>query len=474
MLQMKVKISNQLGETMATTTRILLAAVVVLATAAWAQDSGGPAGAPPQVAPAGGEVGAPPPAAPGGAATAGAAPAVEAAPAVTPDAAPQSAFEVLAAEVRRLKEELALPEPTYQSYSGLGPAASKVYFTPKGLSIGGYGEAFYALKPAPEGQSSTDMLRAVLYVGYRFSDRIVFNSEIEFEHGQTSRGGVVGVEFAYLDFKLHDYATLRAGNVLVPMGFVNEIHEPPFFFGVQRPFVERNLIPSTWNENGVGLYGETKGLRYRGYLVNGMRAVGAGRFSASSWARGGRQGGALAVAENLAGVGAVDYSIDPVRVGVSAYYGRAGQGEKVGGAVVLGELFLGEAHAAVQHKGFSARGLIVYGRLGDAGLISSGNGSVVGQEVLGGYAELAFDVLSAVDPGSDSSLSPFVRYESFDTQKSVADGFARDFANARQVVTAGLHYKPLPNVVVKADYQHVLPGRGRDDSTLSLGVGFVF
>lgn len=391
-----------------------------------------------------------------------------------PAPASQSMFDVLAAEVRRLKEEIALPAATYQSYSGLGPAASKVYFTPKGLSIGGYGEAYYAFKPAPGAQSTTDLLRAVLYVGYRFSDRIVFNSEIEFEHGQTARGGEVGVEFAYLDFKLHDLVTLRAGNVLVPMGFINEIHEPPFFFGVQRPLVERSLIPATWNENGLGLYGELKGLRYRGYLINGMRAIGSGRFSGSSWVRGGRQGGAGAIAENLAGVASVEYSLDPLRVGASGYFGRSGQGQQVGGTVVKGELFLGEAHAALQYKGLWVRGLIVYGHLGDAELISAANATVVGQDVLGGYAEVGYDVLAALRPGDDLSLSPFVRFESFDLHKTVAAGLARDASLSRNVITAGLHFKPLANVVVKADYQHVIPGSGRQDSTLSLGVGFVF
>lgn len=424
----------------------IVAVVALLAGSAWAQDAGVVEPALP--ADAGVEV------------------------AAAPAAPSQSMFEALASEVRRLKEDLALPAPTYQSYAGLGPAASKVYFTPKGLSLGGYGEAYYSYDPAPGGESTTDMLRLVLYAGYRFSDRVVFNSEIEFEHGSTERGGAVSIEFAYLDFKLHDYLTVRAGNVLIPMGFVNEIHEPPFFFGVQRPQLEKRLIPSTWNENGIGVYGEYKGLRYRGYLVNGMKAVGG--FDDKRWVYEGRQGGAEAIAENFAGVAALDYTYEALRVGGSAYFGRSGQGALVDGKLVKGELFLGEAHAAFTWRGLWLRGIFVYGQLGDADLISSANGVTVGSQVLGGYAEAGYDVLGLFDPGGDMSLSPFVRFESYDTHKAVAPGFTRDPALARNVLTAGLHFKPLANVVIKGDWQHVFLGDGAQTDTLNLGLGFVF
>lgn len=428
---------------MSTYLRVMILALA-LSAPAWAQDAGTPADAP-------------------------------ATPAVEP--VPRTLFDILAAEVRRLKEELALPTPTYESFSGLGPAASKVYFTPRGLSLGGYGEAYYRFRPGPNATGETDLVRVVLYAGYRFTDRIVFNSEIEFEHASTERAGSVNVEFAYLDFKLFDSLSVRVGNVLVPVGFINEIHEPPFFFGVSRPLVERSLIPATWNENGVGVYGELKNFRYRAYLLNGMRAIaeeGHDGFSGSSWIRGGRQGGSEAIAKDLAGVASADVTLGPVRLGASGYFGRSGQGKEVGGTVVKGDLFLGEGHVSLQYKGLWVRGLMAYGWLGDAGRISEANGTTVGQEVLGGYAEAAFDVLTLASPGSDQSLSPFVRYESFDTHKSVAAGATRDPAQSRQLVTAGLHYKPIMNVVIKLDYQQVFPGAAEPQRSINLGVGFVF
>jgi deoxyhypusine synthase len=143
------------------------------------------------------------------------------------DSAPASKAEVksLAEEVRRLKLEIGLPEPEYRSYQGLGPAASKVYFTPKGLSIGGYGEILYTNYLGNSSTPSfTDLLRLVLYTGYRFSEKIVFNAEIEFEHGNTEKGEVA-VEFAYVDFLLAEPLSIRLGNVLIPNGSYGAIIE---------------------------------------------------------------------------------------------------------------------------------------------------------------------------------------------------------------------------------------------------------
>jgi len=161
---------------------------------------------------------------------------------------------ILAEEFEKLKTNLTVPEKDeYKSLYGMGPAASKVYTVKRGLSIGGYAEGYYSKFVEDKTRSnrdSADFLRAVLYFGYKFNDWILFNSEIEFEHASTaatksSSSGEVSVEFAYLDFLLSEYANARAGVVLIPMGFLNEMHEPNTFFGVLRPEVETRIIPST-------------------------------------------------------------------------------------------------------------------------------------------------------------------------------------------------------------------------------------
>ncbi len=167
--------------------------------------------------------------------------------------------DILSQEVEKLRTNLAIPdEVQYKSAYGLGPAASKVYQVGKGLSIGGYGEANYQVTVDDEKdkKDNADLERLVLYTGYKFTDNILFNSEIEFEHSSTGSGGEVSVEFAALDFVIDPMVNIRAGMVLMPMGFLNQIHEPPFYFGNNRPEVERQIIPSTWREMGVGLFGE--------------------------------------------------------------------------------------------------------------------------------------------------------------------------------------------------------------------------
>ncbi|MDD5125756.1 MAG: hypothetical protein PHT85_14355, partial [Methylovulum sp.] len=190
---------------------------------------------------------------------------------------------VLSQEVEKLRTNLTIPEEAkYKSAYGLGPAASKVYQVGKGLSIGGYGEAIYqdyVGDKKEEDKNNADLERVVLYAGYKFTDRILFNSEIEFEHASSGEGdelkGEVGVEFAALDFFIDPLANIRTGLVLMPMGFINQIHEPPFFYGNHRPEVEQRIIPSTWREMGVGLFGQiTPSLTYTTYLVNGLDASG--------------------------------------------------------------------------------------------------------------------------------------------------------------------------------------------------------
>jgi hypothetical protein len=400
----------------------------------------------------------------------------------------------LAEEVRRLKLEIGIPDVEYAQYAGMGPAASKVYFVPRGLSIGGYGEATYEHPTGAGKQSISDLLRMILYVGYRFNDRIVFNSEIEFEHAHTLKKGEVAVEFAYLDFKFTDAVQLRAGNVLMPMGIINEVHEPAFFKGVLRPDVERTLIPSTWNENGLGLFGEVGRFRYKTYLVNGLQALsdrtcvsdatvptrrvcntGNEGFTSGSWIRNGRQRGSKAYTENLAGVAAVEYAHDLAQVGASAYFGRSGQGRVQGGQVIKGEVFLTEAHVTGNFGPLQAKALGTFGTLGDADLISTAQNATIGSQVWGAYGELSYDVGPMLLPGGEQTLAPFVRWEGMNLHYEVPEGRSADPTRNMRVLTLGLSYKPIVTVVAKLDYQRrwsAVADSAADQ--VNLGMGFVF
>lgn len=398
-------------------------------------------------------------------------------------------IEVLADEIEKLKAGQELFPPLKEGKFGLAPAASKVYHTKKGVSIGGYGEMLFESfsdkdeSGAASGKKNQiDFLRGVFYVGYKFTDRFIFNSEIEFEHAATDRAGSVSLEFAYLDFLWKDPLNFRAGLLLVPMGFVNELHEPPIFLGTERPLAESQIIPSTWRENGVGFFGNYKGFSYRGYLLNGFDGVGGGSSNATGFSasglRNGRQKGSKAVTEDVAFVGRADYEGVPgLLVGASGYIGKAGQNNlTTGGAGISALTTMVEGHADFRYRGAEFRGLLAYAHVDQADRINdakalTGNQSV-GEDLLGMYIQLGYDVFSLLS--TEQKLIPFFRYEWLDTQLDVPAGFSSNPANEQEVYMFGVSYKPILNVVVKADYQirQTQANTGVDQFNLALGYLF--
>ena len=394
---------------------------------------------------------------------------------------------ILTDELRRLREALVLPETReLKSVYGLGPAASKVYGIERGLSIAGYGEANFKNVVSDRGgaHDEFDFVRFVLYVGYKFNDWIIFNSETEFEHASTGKKGEVSIEFANLDFLLHPMANLRAGLVLVPMGFINEIHEPPFFHGNVRPQVEQQIIPSTWRSNGIGLFGEfLPGLQYRTY---GITSLDAKKFR-SSGIRGARQSGSQEFADDFSWVGRLDYTLLPgTLIGGSAYLGEQGQNQDFGGvtADVFTQIY--EAHAQVRAHGLELRALGAIIDVDDAAVLSrdktinprAGDPTKPDQPVadvmLGYYGEIAYDVLPLVIPDTAHYLAPWYRYSRFDTQNSVPDGFHADDTQDRNIHEVGLTYKPIPQVVLKLDYRIQDAKTGELPDEIRIGGGFVF
>ncbi len=385
--------------------------------------------------------------------------------------------EALSRELESLKTGTAAPALTEEGRFGLGASASKVYGAAPGLSVGGYGELLYEGKASTlqsgthvGSEKTADALRMVLYTGYKFSDRIVFNAELEFEHGGFSDEHPEGeaiVEFYYLDFLLHKALNLRAGQLLVPMGFVNELHEPPAFLGARRPQVEQTIIPSTWHEVGVGVHGDLAGgLSYRVYLMNGLNGA---RFSASGIADG-RQDGNKAQAQSLAWTGRLDWTPrNGVLLGASFYTGNSNQ-SGTGPALTT---TLWDVHAEYRGQGLQVRGLYAATTnraAGVAALEPTDPARTVGTQQWGGYLELGYDVLQ----GSRMALVPYVRYERLDTQQAVVPGVTRDLGEDRTLLTAGLAFKPIPQVAVKADWtrdeNHARTGRNQ----FSLALGYTF
>ena len=388
--------------------------------------------------------------------------------------------DVLAAEVEKLRSG----EPEQQDLSderrralGVAPSAAAIYRrASQGVSIAGYGEMllenFNSTSESGARNAPTtrlDFLRAVVYTGYRFNDRFLFNSEIEVEHANE-----IGVEFAYVDYVATENLTLRGGMMLLPLGLVNEFHEPTVFVGARRPETEQRILPSTWRENGAGILATFGMINGRAYVTNGFNG---GGFT-SAGLRGGRQKGASARAANLAFSGRLDVTPTPgVFGGVGVYTGGSGQEQVVfnGERLALGTT-IAEVHGQAQARGIDFRTLFARSTVDDAGDASRAlrlaTTAPIAETMQGGYVQLGYNVLSQFN--TPLSLMPFFRYEHVDTQHRVPAGFTRDLSRAGDFKTLGVELKPIPNVVLKTDYQRVTneAGTGRNQFNVSLGYAF--
>jgi hypothetical protein len=367
-------------------------------------------------------------------------------------------IEILTQEIENMKLG-EVTEKEYEAKLGFGPAAGTVYRSKKkGVSLAGYGELVYQnySKKRQDGTQANadnriDYLRNVLYVGFRFNDWIVFNSELEFEHSSTGEGaeekGEASVEFGYVDLALSENLNLRAGKLLLPVGILNEKHEPPTFFGTLRPQVEQYIIPTTWAGIGVGAYGEVlPGLRYRAYIVEGLDATG---FSADQGIREGRQESSNAIAENVGLTGRIECVAFPgATLGASFYVGNSGQGPPDTSVRTL----LTCLHGEYSWKGFELRALYAQVNIDQADLASALTGEAVGSSLNGWYVVAGYDLIPILIPRSTHYLAPFIQYERLNTQASLPSGYTADGSNNRSRLAFGFSYKPHPNVAFKFDY----------------------
>jgi len=400
-------------------------------------------------------------------------------------------IEILGAEIEGLKVgEAAEPsdvstEDRTDARYGVGVAASKVYGIKRGVSIGGYGEALYE-NPAGDDQSGNpsgevdqiDFLRAVVYLGYKFDDHWVLNTEIEYEHAVAADGadGEVAVEFAYLDYMKSRLLNVRSGLVLMPVGLVNELHEPTVSISARRPDVERVILPTTWREIGAGVYGESGMLAYRAYVTSSLDAAG---FTADGGIRGGRQEGSEAIAQDWALSGRLDYvGTAGLLVGVSVFTGQTGQDNHTPSGRKIDASTTGfDVHADWQWRGLWLRGLFAQTAISQADLINEFNGFVgdesVGSRQNGWYVQGAYDVLS-FSPTSKMSLLPYVRYEQYDTQEEVPAGYARNPANDIDVLTVGIAFKPIDRLIFKLDWQQRQNAANTGVNAWNVALGYIF
>ena len=400
----------------------------------------------------------------------------------------ETQIEAITRDLEELTLGTAVVNPSERGAFGMAPAAGKVYTINQGVSIGGYGEVLYqgyaGTKENGDASGKTaklDAYRGIIYVGYKYNDKVLFNSEIEIEHGSTGLAGSASLEFAYLDYKLTDNFGLRAGLLLVPVGITNEVHEPPVWLGTIRPRSENKIIPTTWRESGFGFFGETDAFSYRAYLVNSLDGIGGGSAGSkgfsSSGLRGGRQKGSKAIAENFSAVGRVDYTGTPgLMIGTSLYTGDQGHNSDLNGREVSIGTTIWEGHIKYQGRGFDIQALTALASVDNADKLNemkglTGSGSV-GEKMSGWYAQLGYDLLFS--SASEQALLPYVRYEAVNTQVDVPSGYSSSGSKDFIVTTIGLAWKPIGNTVLKTDYEIHSNASSSGINQFNVAIGWLF
>lgn len=318
--------------------------------------------------------------------------------------------------------------------------------------IGGYGEMHYnnlGGKGGASDKTELDFHRFVLFFGHEFTDDIRFFSELEVEHVIAGEGqkGEVELEQAYVEFDINEHHYAKAGLFLIPVGIVNETHEPPTFYGVERNPIEKNIIPATWWEGGASLSGEfAKGWSYDVALTSGLDLGTSG----TAKVRDGRNKVAKANANSLMTTGRIKWTGIP---GLEIATTLINQDDFTQGAGTKNAARLIETHAIWNTGSFALRALYASWDI---------KGQTNGYDKQSGfYIEPSYKL--------SEKVGVFARYNQYDNQ-------AGDSSQKSEKIQTdiGINYWPHPDVVIKADYQNQNNDNNQDQNGFNIGVGYQF
>ncbi len=393
-------------------------------------------------------------------------------------------IEELERRVRELEQKLeqllgARPVAAAAPAAPAAPAPAEpaaVESTPETrLPVSGYMDFHFNKPRGAPGQ--LDFHRFVLLFGHSFSDRIKFWSEVELEHALVEgreEKGELELEQAYLDFLVKPYFNVRGGMLLTPVGLINERHEPPSFYGVERPFVDTVIVPSTWFDSGVGFFGDLgRGFLYKAYLMSPLDATG---FSAEEGLRGGRQKGFESSFQNVAQTGRLEYHGLP-RLALGTSFWRGNTGFNLRGVNPRVKIF--EFDGRYRLGRLDLRGQFSQAHINKAGELNlalqreGGVNPNVAERLRGFYWETAARVLPR---RFRRDLALFARYESFDTQNRMPRGFQPLKQFDRSAWVVGASWYPEPDVALKIDYTWLRNSSTvvRAVNSVNLGIGWWF
>ncbi|MBK0378503.1 hypothetical protein [Mucilaginibacter segetis] len=346
--------------------------------------------------------------------------------------------------------------------------AAGLIYKQQATVIAGYGEAKYSIDTKRK-SAEASLKRVVLFLGHKFNNKISLFTELEVEdalvaNGSNSGIGEISMEQVFLKFNLNPNTYLVAGLFLPRIGILNENHLPTTFNGVDRPFLEEQIIPSTWREVGVGLYGQFKqiqGLNYSVSLTNGLNSEG---FSSANGIGGGTQLGQAQNGTNLGFNAALLYYVGDFRLQASGYIGGSTAKEKrVADSLQLNSgafgnpVKLGEIDAQYSNAGISVRGIATIVNIKNADAINRAFANNTPETMYGGYAELGYDLLYPANKGTKSFIL-FGRYEYVNLNAQIPSNGLENKANEKNYIVGGFTYKPIRGVAIKADYVRRITG----------------
>ena len=415
----------------------------------------------------------------------------------------------------------AVPEPSVPSQSGARQEQSDEGKEKKSrLVIGGYGEAVYSYNffsdsylryKSPQDHKDDshgrlDLPHVVIYLGYDFGKGWTMGSEIEFEHGGTEsaveieeeeggeyeseieRGGEVALEQFWIQKSFCPEFNVRLGHIVVPVGGTNQHHMPTEFFGVYRPEGENTILPCTWHETGLSLWGRAGDWRYEALLISGLDSE---RFGRKNWIKyGSASPYEFKIANTMAGAFRVDnYSVPGLRLSLSGYVGNSfhntlktpnDQWDDVKGTVTIGAFDFNYAG-----HNWIVRGNVDYGHLSDSKKITEYNRGFrdespskkqeVASDAIALGVEAGYDVFSQIrslrEKGQKMYL--FARYDYYDAMFDTEKGVANYQCYGRQRVAAGLNYYPMKDIVIKGEYSAgLLKSPYNNEPSVSIGVAY--
>ncbi len=395
-------------------------------------------------------------------------------------------LEQLAGELEKVKAELkqmkqkqdAAPAPVAAAAAVAAPAAAPSLGA--GTTLTAYGEINYSRPRSDSSATQADVARFVTGFQHRFDAKTKVVAELEVEHAVTSASdsGEVAVEQVYVEHRLNDTFGARAGLFLIPLGLINQNHEPTSFYGVNRPTVETSIIPSTLREAGVQLFGEhDNGISWSAGISTGFDLTKWDPLngeSVESPLRTLHQEGQLARSKDLSLFAALDWRDVPgLRVGAGITSGKAGHGT-AGFLAPNARTTLADVHAQWTPGAWDFSAIYARGTISGAGELNAsfaGAPYLVPKSFDGYYAQAAYKFRLS----GDYRISPFVRFERVNTGRSfdgVVAGLNPTAYDTETITTAGFNFNIAPTVVLKADYQKYKIVK--DSDRLNLGLGFSF